>query len=474
MIKISKLILFLSRLADRADTSQEERLQHSFLIYMGLLMSVGGILWGTICFLSGLQTQASIPFVYAIITFINFTYLYYSKNFKLVQFIQVLISLLLPFFFQFAIGGFVASGGVIWWSILSILAGFAFQHRQTTLKWFLIYLSLVIISAVFDGANIFKVVEVPKSISILFFAMNITWISIIIYTLFYYFVDSELKFRHSLEVSEDKLKVALKENQEYLQITQNQLIESEKMSALGNLVAGVAHEVNTPLGISITAASIYDSKIKELKSLIKDNTLSKSVLNNTLDSFEEANTILVKNLSRAALLIKNFKQISVDQTSDNIRDFELNEYIKEIVFTLHNEFKHRPIELSLELCKEELLMHSNPGAISQVMVNILQNTLFHAFDIKDEGKVVIETKAYDKYALIRVSDNGKGVNKEISEKIFEPFVTSKPNTGGTGLGLSITHALIDEILGGSIVLDHEYKNGTSFIIKIPYLIAQED
>ena len=474
MSKISKLIIFLSQLADKAEDTKEERLQHSFLIYLGLLMSVGGILWGTICYWSGLQAQSSIPFSYALITCVNLTYLYYFKNFQLAQSVQILISLLLPFFFQFAIGGFIASGGVIWWSILSILAGFAFQHRKTTFKWFLLYLVLVITSSIFDGREIFPIVHVPQHVSILFFAMNITWISIIIYTLFYYFVDSELKYRSSLKVSEEKLKYALKENQEYLKITQDQLIESEKMSALGHLVAGVAHEVNTPLGISITAASIFESKIKEVKGLIKENALTKSALDEALDSFEEADTILIKNLDRAALLIKNFKQVSVDQSSENIREFELNEYIKEIVSTMHNEFKHRPITLRFDLCDDSLLMYSNPGAFSQVLVNLLQNTLFHAFDIEDEGEVVIQTQECEDYALIRVSDNGKGVSTEISEKIFEPFVTSKRNLGGTGLGLSITHTLVNQLLGGDIVLDTEYKNGTSFVMKIPYAVGRKD
>jgi len=474
MFKINSFLISLSHIGDKADNTAEERLQHSFLIYMGLLMSTGGIFWGTICYWAGLQTQSLIPFAYAVITTINFFYLYYSKDFVLVQSVQILISLLLPFFFQFAIGGFVASGGVVWWSILSILAGFAFQHRKTTFKWFLIYLILVIVSAVYDGAEIFVKVEVPEHISILFFAMNITWISIIIYTLFYYFVDSERKHRISLEVSEKKLKIALKENQEYLQITQNQLIESEKMSALGNLVAGVAHEVNTPLGISITAASIFESKIKELRSLIEDNSLSKNALDQALDSFEEADTILVKNLNRAAVLMKNFKQISVDQSSEDVRHFELNSYIKEVVSTIQNEFKHRSVTLRLELCEEELQMYSNPGAFSQVLVNMLQNALFHAFDAQERGEVVIRTQAFEDYAMICVNDDGKGVREDIAESIFEPFVTSKRHEGGTGLGLSITHNLVFQLLGGSVALDNEYKNGSSFIIKIPYDIALKE
>jgi len=474
MTRINSLITFLNTLGDTPDNNKDEKLEHSFLIYMGLLMSVGGILWGSICFFYRLEVQSIIPFTYALITSVNFTYLYYSKNFKLVKSIQILISLLLPFLFQFAIGGFVASGGVVWWSILSILAGFAFDHGKATLRWFLLYLILVVTSAVFDGTDIFIKVEVPHHISLLFFAMNITWVSIIIYMLFYYFVDSELKHRNSLEVSEVKLKHALRKNKEFLKLTQGQLIESEKMSALGNLVAGVAHEVNTPLGISITAASIFEQKIKEIKALVKNNTLSKNVLDEALESFEEADVILMKNLQRAAELVKNFKQVSVDQSSENTRNFELNEYIKEIVSTIENEFKHRPVELSLDLCKKDLLMYSNPGALSQVIVNLLQNTLFHAFDIEDKGKVIIKTQADKNEVYIIISDDGKGISENMHEKIFEPFVTSKRNEGGTGLGLSITHTLATSALEGSIHLDLEYKNGSSFILKIPYDISKED
>ena len=139
MTRINSLIAFLNTLGDTPDNNKDEKLEHSFLIYMGLLMSVGGILWGSICFFYSLEVQSIIPFTYALITSVNFTYLYYSKNFKLVKSIQILISLLLPFLFQFAIGGFVASGGVVWWSILSILAGFAFDHGKATLRWLLLF-----------------------------------------------------------------------------------------------------------------------------------------------------------------------------------------------------------------------------------------------------------------------------------------------------------------------------------------------
>ena len=259
----------------------------------------------------------------------------------------------------------------------------------------------------------------------------------------------------------------LQESLENLQDTQSQLIESEKMSSLGNLVAGVAHEVNTPLGISITAASIFDNEIKTIKGLLKENKLSKSALDHFLETISEADDILIKNLNRAALLVKNFKKISVDQSSEEIRDFELNKYLKEVVSTFKNELKHRPVTLEVKLQDKDILMHSFPGAISQLIVNLLQNTLLHAFEYEQKGHIILETYHKDDKAIIHFKDDGKGVDDTVVDKIFEPFVTTKRNKGGTGLGLNITYNLVTQHLKGNIRLDKEHTPGACFIIEIP-------
>ena len=252
-----------------------------------------------------------------------------------------------------------------------------------------------------------------------------------------------------------------------LQSAQSQLIESEKMSSLGNLVAGVAHEVNTPLGISITAASIFGNEIKSLKGLLKENKLSKSALDHFIETISEADDILIKNLNRAALLVKNFKKISVDQSSEEVRDFELNNYLQEVLSTFKNELKHRPVSLDVKLQEEPIAMHSYPGAISQLIVNLLQNALLHAFDYDQKGVITLETRLEGDKAIIRFADDGKGVDESIINKIFEPFVTTKRNKGGTGLGLNITYNLVTQHLKGSINLNKEYTNGACFIIEIP-------
>ncbi len=464
-MSLLKVILFLSSIADTKDNTAEEKRQHSFLIYIGIFMSTGGFFWGSIALYSGLPLAASIPYGYGFITTINFLYLYYTKDFKTAQGIQLFLSLLLPFLFQLSLGGFVASGAQVFWAITAILGAFTFKRNKSIIVWFVLYIVLIILSGVLDRTIVsMNLVEVPVGISILFFVINISAVSLIIFSLFYYFVGSERKYRDSLH-----------ENLEHLKNTQEQLIESEKMSALGGLVAGVAHEVNTPLGISITAASIFQTKIKGLEKAIEDNTLSKKDLDDFIADMKDADDILIKNLDRAALLIKNFKKISVDQSSEEIRDFELNAYIEEIISTFRSELRNHKITLDLELCSEHIDMNSYPGAISQLIINLLQNATIHAFDEDSQDKkITIKTEYLGDYTVIYCSDNGKGIEKKVVDKVFEPFVTTKRNKGGTGLGLNITYNLVTQHLGGNIKIDTKVKQGACFIVTLPRRVPLQE
>jgi signal transduction histidine kinase len=460
---IKKFILGLSSIGDRPGDTAEEKRQHSFLIYIGVLMSLGGLSWGSIALYAGLPFQAMIPLGYGVITSFNFFYLYITKDFQRVQGLQIFLSLMLPFLFQLSLGGFVSSGAQIIWSITAILGAFTFKQNRSIIVWFILYLILVALSGLLDKPiQSLHLVEVPEYISILFFVINISAVSFIIFTLFYYFVGSERKYRDSLEVNLENLKIA-----------QNQLVEAEKMSALGGLVAGVAHEVNTPLGISITAASIFKHKIEALDKSIKANTLSKVELDEFVADVMDADQILIKNLDRAALLVKNFKKISVDQSSEKLGEFELNSYIEEIVSTFNSELRHNDVTLEFQLSKEPIRMSSYPGAVSQVIINLLQNAVFHAFDETKDPKIILKTEASDSHAIISCIDNGKGVSKEVAPRIFEPFVTTKRNNGGTGLGLNITYNLVTQHLGGTIHLDNKVTQGASFVIKIPCSIKQK-
>ena len=465
MRHLLRIIKFLSTIADTPNNSAEERRQHSFLIYIGMFMSSGGLVWGTIALFSGLPYQAMIPYGYGVITIFNFTYLYYSKNFQFSQALQLLISLLLPFMFQLSLGGFVSSGAQVFWAITAILGAFTFKENKSIIVWFILYIVLVILSGIFDAdIREMNFIEVPPSISILFFVINITAVSLIIFSLFYYFVGSERNFRESLH-----------ENLETLKNAQDQLVESEKMSALGGLVAGVAHEVNTPLGISITAASIFKNKIKKLEKSIKENTLSKTDLDDFIHDLSDADDILIKNLDRAALLIKNFKKISVDQSSEEVRKFELNSYIEEVISTFKSELRHHEVTLQLNLHPEPIQMHSYPGDIAQMIINLLQNSIVHAFEESNDKYITLTTQVENGTITLMCCDNGKGIHSDVEARVFEPFVTTKRNKGGTGLGLNITYNLVTQHLGGSIKLDTEYQEGARFIITLdPDLTKKEN
>lgn len=195
---------FLDRISTIADTdtsTESEKIAHTFLIYLGVFMSAGGVVWGAISMLSGLFYQSLIPFGYILITAINFIYLHHSKNFILSQNIQVTISLLLPFLCQISLGGLVATGGVVLWSVLTILGGFTFLKKSATFMWFIAYIALLIASGMIDQHIDdfgFHLPEIPSELSTLFFTLNIIMISSSIFGLFYYFVYSNLDLQKKL------------------------------------------------------------------------------------------------------------------------------------------------------------------------------------------------------------------------------------------------------------------------------------
>ena len=171
--QIKAKLIAISEIGDKSQDSDDEKLEHHFLIYMGLLMSVGGIIWGSISFYYRIFIPSIFPFGYTILTIFNFTYYYYSKNFRLTRFLQVLISLLLPFVFQWSLGGFVPSGSVMLWAMLALLGSLTFQDTKLSMKWLVAYIIFTIFSGLIDSiVKEFKV-EVPPQTITLFFVLNI-------------------------------------------------------------------------------------------------------------------------------------------------------------------------------------------------------------------------------------------------------------------------------------------------------------
>ncbi|MCG8571308.1 MAG: ATP-binding protein [Spirochaetes bacterium] len=253
---------------------------------------------------------------------------------------------------------------------------------------------------------------------------------------------------------------------EDLKVTQDELIKSERMAGLGELVAGVAHEINTPVGIAITATSHLSSNTRELVGKFNSEKMKKSDLTNFLETLEESCIMVYSNLERASELIRGFKEVAVDQTSEALREFDLNEYIQEILLSLRPQLKKTKHQVIIQ-CPEKLILNSYPGAFSQIFTNFIMNSLIHGFENKDDGIIQINVEKQDKQIKIVYQDNGKGIPKNQLKKIFDPFFTTKRGKGGTGLGLNVVYNLIYQKIGGTIDCESEKEKGTSFNIMIP-------
>ena len=252
-----------------------------------------------------------------------------------------------------------------------------------------------------------------------------------------------------------------------LQETQDLLIESGKMALLGELVAGIAHEISTPVGVSLTVSSFMENELNRLHKKINSNTLTKKEFMHTITTLKESSGSVVRNLLRAGELIASFKQVAVDQASHSVRRFIFYEYVDEIFLNLKSQFKNRNIEL-INLCPEELDVVSYPGAYSQILTNLIMNSLIHAFDEEAEGKITVNAEKSDNTLKITFHDNGHGIPEKHIKKIFNPFYTTKRGKGGSGLGLNLTFNIITNVLKGNIICESELNEGTTFIMSVPY------
>ena len=255
-----------------------------------------------------------------------------------------------------------------------------------------------------------------------------------------------------------------------LQKAQEQLIESEKMASLGGLVAGVAHEINTPLGVGITAASHLEAMTQQFAQRIKADRLSAGELSQYLGEAMESSRLILKNLERAGQLVRSFKQVAVDQGSEERRIIRLDDYLKEIAFALRPALKHAPHELRID-CAPGIVIDTYPGAVYQIVVNLISNALAHAFPSGQAGLIELsarlrrdETSAAEEIVL-EYQDNGAGVEPAVLKRIFDPFFTTNRNQGGSGLGLHIVYNRVTQLLGGTITVEN--RNGLHFVIRWP-------
>jgi len=264
-----------------------------------------------------------------------------------------------------------------------------------------------------------------------------------------------------LHMQKEELQITL----ENLQRTQNQLIESEKMSALGGLVAGVAHEINTPVGISITASSNLLEQSKSIAELYKENKISRTAFKEYLNMANQSAKLILSNMERTAEMVQSFKQVSVDQSTEQKRKFKLKEYTGDIIRSLYPKIKNKKIQMGLDI-DETLELDSYPGAYSQILTNLVLNSITHGFESLETGGIEISANKIKDGLMICYKDDGKGISEENRKKIFEPFFTTNKKAG-TGLGMHIVYNLVTQKLHGKIECRSKPGDGVLFEIRIP-------
>jgi PAS domain S-box-containing protein len=258
-----------------------------------------------------------------------------------------------------------------------------------------------------------------------------------------------------------------------LRETQNSLIEAEKLAALGRLVAGVAHEVNNPVGISLTVASALERKTANFAGQVERGDLRRSSLNDFLETARDASSQLVANLNRAAELIQSFKQVAADRNYSDQRSFDLGDLTEQVVMSLRPGLRKHNLTLNVD-CEPSLIMNSYPGPYGQVLTNLFLNAVAHAFPDGRAGEVNIQVHASGKdYVEVIFADNGCGMSLDVRRRAFDPFFTTRRDQGGTGLGLHIVYSIVTTRLGGRLKLDSEPGLGTRIRMILPRVAPLE-
>ena len=451
----------LAAIGNQPADTEKQKLAKRFLIYMALLMSGGGIMWGAICLYLGLLLPASIPFGYVLLTAVNLCYFSVSKQFRAARFIQISLSLLLPFFFQWSIGGFVSSGAVMLWAMIALLGSLTFQDARLTLRWFWAYLLLTVVSGVIDSH--LKTYAPPSSSTMvtLLFVINILAVSVIVFGLMNFFVRSR-------ELAHEELQLKNKALAE----TQTQLIHAEKMASIGLLTASIAHEVNNPIGAINSAADVSTRCITNITEVLEtcqtvDEIRNSRKLQRTLKVLQESNRVTLASSERITNIVNSLKSFArLDEAEFQLADIRSG--ISNTLALLRNQLEGKKIIVHKEL-SDIPLIQCYPGQLNQVIMSLIQNAVDA---IEGKGEVWIKTWVDGDCVKISVKDNGKGIDEDVLPKIFDPFFTTKPVGSGQGLGLATAHQIV-EMHKGSIDVQSERGKGTEFVLNLPIQLSAD-
>jgi signal transduction histidine kinase len=257
-----------------------------------------------------------------------------------------------------------------------------------------------------------------------------------------------------------------------LEETRGELVQSEKMASLGRMVAGFAHEINTPVGVAVGAVSHNAETLGRIDKMLANEEVDEHELKAELDDLRHGGTLALSNLRRAANLVQSFKRTSIDQASEQVRDFAVKELIDDVLFSLHSLLKRLPVTIEVS-CPDDLHLAGVPGLLNQVLTNLVINAVQHAYDgVARQGKMVIDAVLEGGHVRIVFADDGIGMSADQLARIFEPFYTTKRGNGGSGLGLYLCYEIVTARLGGTIRCESQPGAGCRFVIHFPVQVAE--
>jgi len=445
----------IGSIGDRPTDTDAERLQHRLLIYMGVLMSGGGILWGTIAMGSGMYFAATFAYSYTLLTPINFAILSTTKNFPRARFVQVMLSLLLPFVFQWSLGGFAASGGVMLWGTLAIVGSLTFSTPRNALMWLFLYSALTVVSGVIDPYVRARFSFHPSpEVQTVFSVINILVISNIVFGLTIYLLKGRREVSEALEVLNSELEGQVDKRTEELQ---NALKSANAASEAKSIfLANMSHELRTPLNAIIGYSEIL---IEDVESA--DDSPHPTMIQD-LSRIDRAGRHLLGLISQ----ILDLSKIEGGKMELFREEVDLEVLITETLSTLEPLLRENSNTIETHIEGELGQMCTDLTKLRQVLLNLLSN----ATKFTSDGTITVHAKRDHSHLRVDIEDTGMGMSPDQIERVFDPFhqadASTTRNFGGTGLGLTITHRFV-EMLGGTLEVRSELGQGSVFTVQIP-------
>jgi PAS domain S-box-containing protein len=279
-------------------------------------------------------------------------------------------------------------------------------------------------------------------------------------------ISERKQYEANLRHLNEQLELRVEERTRELSLAMKQVTQSEKLASLGSLVAGISHELNTPIGNTLMVASTLNDKIEQLEAMLATGQVSRSKLHHLLEDCQKASALIMRNSQRSGELIASFKRVAVDQTSERRRNFDLNTLVTDILNALGPALRRAKAEVKIDITAD-LQMDSYPGYLEQILSNLVMNSLHHGFNERETGHILISAQQLDDNIELVYQDDGLGIAKELQHRVFEPFYTTKLGQGGSGLGLSIVYNLTHAILKGQLQLESDTGQGLRIVFNFP-------